>query len=62
MVGAVDLRIDRGGFKPRDKGVRNAEIVDTPTDIPLSCLCPVRPPGVGLCSIGVQVAKGIGKA
>ncbi len=53
--------MDVGGFEVVDEAFGDEEVVDTPADVALAGLCPMRPPSVTLEG-RVKIAEGVDEA
>ena len=53
MIGTMNIWIDGRALYLVNEGVGDSEVIDTPSDITLPGLCPVRPPGIGFSGIRV---------
>lgn len=62
MIRATDFLANEGRFQSRFESFRNEEIIDAPSDVPVSGLEEVTPPGVFLGFIRVKMPEGIGKS
>lgn len=62
MIRAHDIGEYAGFGKAVDEGGGQSEVIDSPSNVALSRAAAVRPPGIGLCPVGMQVAVGVDEA
>lgn len=61
MIGSPDLLSDKGVLHLVAKSFGNQEIIDAPSDVSVSALCEVAPPGVFLGLIRVKMPESVYK-